>query len=265
MKFIPTIAFCCFLLTNSICTLGQDAAELAKKLANPISSLISVPLQNNTDYGIGENNGTKNVLNIQPVIPVRLNEKLNLITRVIAPVITQYNIIKPGTKQSGLGDFIVSEFISPAEAKNGITWGAGPVLLLPVGTDDYLTTKKFGVGPTVVFLKQSNGFTFGALMNQIWSVAGDEDRSDISSFFYQPFLTYNWKSGAGVSVNFEGTEDWENNTSVGFVNLGISAVTALGKQKVSMNIGPRFNVMSPEGSKADWGWRAVLALLLPKG
>ena len=44
-------------------------AELAKKLQNPIASLISVPIQNNWDFGIGPANAMKYTANIQPVIP----------------------------------------------------------------------------------------------------------------------------------------------------------------------------------------------------
>ncbi|HEX5155084.1 MAG TPA: hypothetical protein VFW07_26755 [Parafilimonas sp.] len=130
----------------------QDAAELAKKLSNPISSLISVPFQNNTDYGIGDLKGSRNTMNIQPVVPLSLTPKLNLITRIIMPVTTQYNITGAGEKQSGLGDFVLSGFISPKATKNGITWGAGPVFLLATGTNDYFATKKFGIRPTAVAL-----------------------------------------------------------------------------------------------------------------
>jgi hypothetical protein len=147
---------------------GSDAEELAKKLSNPISSLISAPFQNNSDYGIGSYKGSRNTMNIQPVVPVKFTPKLNMILRVIVPVVTQYNITGQGEKQSGLSDAVLSAFISPP--KNGITWGAGPVFLLPIGTDDYLTANKFGVGPTAVALRQSNGWTYGALINQIWSV-----------------------------------------------------------------------------------------------
>jgi len=113
----------------------DDASELAKKLSNPIASLISVPLQNNMDVGIGEFKGTRNTLNIQPVIPLSLSENLNLITRVILPVMTQYNVSGAGTSQRGLGDAVVSGFVSPKVSK--VTWGAGPVFLVPTGADDF--------------------------------------------------------------------------------------------------------------------------------
>src|SRR5688500_2426367 len=122
-----------------------DAAELAKKLANPVASLISFPLQNNLDVGIGNYNGLRNTLNFQPVIPVKITPTLNLITRVVLPIIVQYDITGENTKQSGLADAVVSASISPAEAKNGLVWGVGPALLVPTATNNLLGTKKFGI------------------------------------------------------------------------------------------------------------------------
>ncbi len=176
-----------------------SAAELAKKLSNPVASLISVPFQNNTDVGIGAFNGSRNTLNIQPVIPVGLNKNYNLITRVVLPVVSQYNISAVGSNQNGLGDAVLSAFISPKVSD--LTWGVGPAFLLPVATDALLGTKKWGIGPTALVLKQTNGYTIGGLVNQIWSFAGDKNRADISQMFLQPFLSYNWKSGAGIGIN----------------------------------------------------------------
>jgi hypothetical protein len=240
----------------------DDAAELAKKLSNPVASLISVPFQNNTDYGIGPNNGTRNTMNFQPVVPISLNEKWNMISRVVLPVVTQYNVTAPGAHENGLGDALATLFFSPKESK--LVWGIGPAFLIPTGTEDYLTTKKFGVGPSALVLKQSNGWTYGVLANQVWSVAGSEDRPDVSQMFVQPFLVHNWKTGAGLGINAEWTQNWEASTSTVWLNPIVSGITSLGKQKVSLAIGPRFNVAAPDGAQADWGWRAVVTFIFPK-
>ena len=245
-----------FILCFSVVTQAQEAAELAKKLANPIASLISAPLQNNSDFGIGSLEGSRNTLNIQPVIPLAINDKINLITRVVLPLIRQDNITGAGETQSGFGDAVVSGFFSPSTVKNGFTWGAGPVFLVPVGNKE-LTFDKFGVGPTAVALKQTGGFTYGALINQIWA-------EDLSQMFLQPFLVYNWASGAGVGGNFEMTQNWTADQTILWFNPTVTGVTALGKQKVQLGAGPRFNLAAPSGTKAKWGIRAIVVFLFPK-
>lgn len=243
---------------------ADEAAELAKKLANPIASLISVPLQNNSDYGIGKWEGSRNTMNIQPVIPIGLSKNLNLITRWVQPWVTQYNFTGQGIKENGLADAVVSAFFSPSNSKNGLTWGAGPVFLVPVATEDRLASKQFGMGPTIIALKQNNGWTYGTLVNQIWGVSGGEGPSKVNQMFIQPFFTYNWKSGAGLGGNVEWTENWTTKTTNIWFNPTISGVTSIGKQKTQLAIGPRFNLAAPENVKANWGWRAVVVFLFPK-
>jgi hypothetical protein len=242
----------------------ESAADLAKKLSNPIASLISVPFQNNTDVGIGAYNGSRNTLNFQPVIPISLSPKLNMITRVVLPIITQQDITAPGEKQTGLSDAVVSAFFSPAEAKNGLTWGVGPAILVPTATDKLLGTEKLGAGPTVVILKQANGWTYGALVNQIWSIAGSDDRSDVNQMFVQPFVSYNWNSGAGVGGNFEITQNWEGNSTAVFFNPTVTGITKLGTQMVQLAVGPRIPVSVPAGNRPDFGIRAVVNFVFPK-
>jgi hypothetical protein len=232
----------------------NESAELAKKLANPVASLISVPLQNNLDVGIGDDLGSKNTLNIQPVIPLRLTDNINVITRVILPVISQQGITGSENSEFGLGDAVMS----------GLTWGAGPVLLVPTATHDLLASKKFGLGPTAVALYQSKGFTLGGLINQVWSIAGDANRPNVNMMFFQPFLNYNWKTGAGIGANFEITRNWDARTTNIWLNPTVSALTAMGNQKIQFAIGPRLNLAAPDGVKAKYGVRAVMVFLFPK-
>jgi hypothetical protein len=243
---------------------SNDADEVAKKLANPIASLISVPFQNNLDVGIGKYEGYKNTLNFQPVIPLSLTQKWNLITRIVLPIISQGDVSGEGEKESGLGDAIVSGFFSPAEAKGGVVWGIGPCFLVPNATNGVFATKKFGVGPTAVILKQAKGWTVGALINQIWSVAGNEERPNVNQMFLQPFVGFNWKSGAGFVVNSEMTKNWQGNTFSAYINPTFNGITKFGKQMVQLQVGPRIQIAGAEGSKAAFGARASVVLVFPR-
>ena len=93
---------------------AEDKADLAKAAQNPVADMISLPLQNNTNFGVGPGDDVQNVLNIQPVIPVKLSTNWNMITRTIAPVIYQPELV-PGTgSEFGLGDINTTLFLSPA-------------------------------------------------------------------------------------------------------------------------------------------------------
>ena len=186
----------------------EDAKEedLALKLQNPVADLISVPFQSNYDGRIGPGgNGNRFTLNIQPVIPVELNNDWNLISRTITPIISQWDIAPNSGSQSGLGDIVQSLFLSPAKpTDNGVIWGVGPVFLLPTGTRNLLPAHQFGVGPTAVVLKQAGGWTTGILANHLWSaVETTSNATRVSATFFQPFVSYTTKDLWTFTLNTE--------------------------------------------------------------
>lgn len=240
------------------------AAELAKKLANPIAALISVPIQNNFDWGAGPNgDGFQYKVNIQPVIPITLNENWNIISRTILPVVYQENVIGTSS-QSGLSDTLQSLFFSPkAPTKGGWIWGAGPVFLLPTATDDLLGAEKWGAGPTAVVLKQQNGWTYGALANHIWSFAGEGSRQDVSATYLQPFLSYTTRTRTTFTFNTESTYDWENSQWTVPLNLMVAQLVKIGKLPVQFQVGGRYYAECPSDGP-DWGLRFAVTFLFPK-
>ncbi len=244
----------------------QDQAELAKKLSNPVAALISVPFQLNYDQDVGPaEDGEKYVLNIQPVVPIELNQDWNVISRTILPVVWQDDIAPGAGSQTGIGDVVQSLFLSPkAPTSGGWIWGAGPVFLLPTGSDDLLTADQWGAGPTVVVLKQEHGWTYGFLGNHIWSFTGDDDRSDVNATFMQPFLSYTTPTAWTFGLNTESTYDWEGEQWSVPVNVTATKVTRIGGQLVSMGGGLRYWADSPDDGPEGLGLRLIVTLLFPK-
>ena len=240
-----------------------EEAELAKKLQNPVANLISVPVQNNWDFGIGSANAMRYTANVQPVVPFSISQDWNLIMRTILPVIYAQSPVHGGRDAWGLGDVVQSLFLSPkAPTSGGWIWGAGPVLLWPTATDSALGGGKWGAGPTAVLLKQQSGWTYGVLANHIWSYAGWGDQS-VSATFLQPFLTYTTKKFTTFGVNIESTYDWENRQWTVPLNASVSQLLKFGKQPVQFSLGARYYAEKPDGGP-DWGLRFAVTLLFPK-
>ncbi len=239
----------------------QSGTELANKLANPISNLISVPFQFNYDCCTGPENGDRLTLNVQPVIPFSIGEGWTVINRTILPVIDQQQTIPGGGSHFGLGDTLTSFFISPPSS-NGVTVGLGPALQLPTATSEELGSGKWGVGPTGVIVVQANGWTTGMLANQIWSWAGPHNRQDVNNTFLQPFVGYTWPDTTGITLTSESSYNWATSQWSVPINLLVSHLFKFGSQTVSLQLGGRYYAATPiDGPR--WGARFNVVFLFP--
>jgi hypothetical protein len=240
---------------------AQQSSDLAARLANPVAALISVPFQSNFDYGGGTGNAFRYTLNFQPVIPITLNSDWNLILRTVVPL-QHFERVFPDHR-TGLGDTTQSFFFSPSRPVNGITWGVGPAVLYPTGTEG-LGQRQWGGGPTGVILRQQGPWIFGALANHIWSLGGTPDRAqDVNATFLQPFINYVLPSQTTLFLNTESTYDWSRSQWTVPINAGVNQLVEVGGQKMQIGAGIRYFAETPDGGP-DWGFRLNLVFVFPK-
>ena len=241
---------------------GDSEAELAKKLNNPIASLISVPIQSNWDFHIGPKDAMRYYVNVQPVIPFSLTKDWNLITRTIMPIVHLESVAPGVDEQNGLGDVTQSFFLSPTDPVGGWIVGGGPVFLYPTATNNSVGAQKWGGGPTAVVLKQESGWTYGILANHLWSFAGSSHRANVNATFLQPFLAYTTKTYTTFTLNTESTYDWAGGNWTVPLNPQISQVLKIGGMPISIGAGGRYYAAAPAGGPL-WGLRFVVTFLFP--
>lgn len=238
-------------------SLSQKSDNIAKKLSNPLG-YISFPFQSNIDFNIPKHNGFKWTMNLLPIIPVELNKNLNVINRLVVPVISQKDIFK-NTSQTGLGDILINSFLSPKS--ESLVWGIGPTIYFPSGFPEELTSKKWAAGPDLVVMKTEGRLIIGALLFHIWSFGGNESRPDFSYTYFQPVSLYNFNDGWGIGLSAEISNEAKKKVTNGSVIFQGSKLMNISGQLVNFVLGPKYYFGN--FNKPEVGIRASVNLLFP--
>ena len=242
----------------------QAAQDLAKASQNPISTLISVPFENNTTFNNGTEDAIVNILNIKPVVPLSIGENWNLINRLIVPVIYQEERFSGEGDVFGLGDITYQGFLSPAKPGK-LIWGIGPQLQMPTGMDR-LTSDQWSLGPAAVGLMMPGNWVFGLLVSNVWDIGGYNNAPDVNFFSTQYFINYNMKGGWYLTTAPIITANWkadsDNTWTVPFGG-GVGRVFKIGKQPVNLKVAGYYSVERPDNA-SDWNLQAQLTFLFPK-
>ncbi len=245
---------------------AEDTEALAKQAQNPISDLITVPIEENISFG-GLEGETQHAVNMSPVYPFKLNESWLLINRAIIPLaLYQPSSITGDDDEFGFGDINFTTFISPLESRGKYFWGVGPSLTVPSASDDVLGTEKWSLGPSFVFLMEQGPWVTGFLATNVWSIGGKSSRAAVNAGFLQPWIYYNFSSGAYVFYEPVITADWKADSDERWtvpVGIGVGKIFQFGGQFVNMQVAAFYNAEKPPGA-ADWTIRPQIQFLFPK-
>src|SRR5210317_1947547 len=260
---VMTIVTCLVLIISTFAA-ADDQEDLAKESQNPIGNIISLRFENNFNFGVGPEEAFVYSLNLKPVYPMTF-DKVNLINRFILPVIYQEERFEGEGSEFGLGDLTYQAFFSLAKPGK-IIWGVGPAFIFPTNTDDRLGVDKWSAGPAAVALAKPGHWLFGALVQNVWSYAGDNDASDVRFFSFQYFINYNFESGWYLSSTPTITADWEADSddrwTVPFGG-GVGRLVKFGSQPVDLKLQGFYNVEKPKNAN-DWSLQFQVKLLFPK-
>jgi hypothetical protein len=245
---------------------AESSTELAKKLQNPIGDLYSVPFQNNANFNYGPHQGTQDILNIQPVIPIHVTEDWNIITRTILPLIWQPSLQPAQTVPFGTGPTSFSAFLSPSKPVDGWLWGIGPIIQVPTASNSTLGSNVWGAGPTGLVVYMKGPWVAGVLVNNVWSFGGTSvpGGTKYNMFLTQPFVNYNFGGGWYVGTSPVITANWLTSGDKAWtlpVGGQVGRVIKIGgKLPVNLSLGAYYNALRPQFG-STWQLRTQITFI----
>ncbi len=243
-----------------------DESAIAKESQNPVGNLTILPLENYTNFGFGPHDGTQNILEFEPVVPIHLNADWNLITRAIIPVVWSPDLSPAKSVPQAFAPTDFSAFLSPRNPVNGWTWGVGPIVQLPTATSPTVGSSVWGGGPTAVVVHTGEHIVAGVLANQVWSLGGVDSGPGgkrYASFLVEPFFNYNFGHGWFVATAPIITDDETLSGRKWTVPVGATAGRVIrlgGKLPVKFQLGAYYNVVTPQYG-ARWQILSVVAVI----
>lgn len=245
---------------------NDETLALAKQAQNPIANMRSFKFQNNANLGLGPDDSSQNFLNLMPILPFKLTEDILVITRTVVPVVSQPGFLTPQGEGriNGIGDTTFQPFFSPM--RSDVTWGVGPIFLLPTATDDSLCAEKWGAGVSAIMLDSPGRWVYGGIASNVWSTGGTGEK-DVNNLSVQYFINYNFDGGWYMMTSPIITADWEADSdhrwTVPF-GLGFGKLFKVGGQAMTAQVSGYYNVVTPDDYGADYQFRAMLMFMFPR-
>lgn len=259
-----TVLLCAGLILAAprVAAAADDVDELARKVSNPAAFMISVPIHGDLDFTDTAAGRVEQVLlDVEPVLPFRLNDHWNIISHTDFPLVY---VNPPGSGADfGLGDISQALSFTPS-AKKPLVWAIGAQASLPTATSRDFGSGKFSIGPSLLLLSQTTGLTSGLSASHMWSVAGRDDRANVSLTEVRPFLAWHMGGGRTISANIDASYDWQAEQWDVPLQVSYSKVLRLGSQAMSLSAGGKYWLDRADGSDA-WGVTAGVVLLFPEG
>ena len=237
---------------------GSDAA--AKDAAeNPVAAAISLPLQNNTFYGVGPFRRAENELLIEPVVPIRLSENWMVISRTILPVVVVPRLSATAGVDYGLSNIQPQFYLSPVHAGK-LVWGVGPQLWLPTATDHSLGINKWGGGPAAVGLFWSGHLLAGALIGNEFAGVNHVHENQMTINWFAFFnLKHGWYILSAPIITADWTAERKQRWTVP-VGGGAGKLFKIGSQPLNARA-EFFNDVRTTAGGTDWQMQTQLQFL----
>jgi hypothetical protein len=248
---------------------AQQSPEEVRELArNPVADAIKVPLVEDIFFETGPYGRTSNSLQLQPVIPLQISQEFLLVPRVVATAVAYApDVTQPSGGSTGLGDTILTLFITPAHTGK-LIWGVGPALLAPSSTDANLGGGKWDLGPSFVLLAEPKWGSAGVLVQNMWSLPGHSGRTSVDQIQIETGFSYNlrhdWYLLTAPTINADWTQATGRRWLVPF-GAGAGRAFDIGHQAVDANLALYYNAIRPTGSPVPkWQLSLQVTFVYPR-